>query len=278
MSCQGLPTDICIRFPMGRTKALVMSYDDGSEHDRRLVDILNRYGIRASFHLNSGTLGAPHRVAPDELKCLYDGHEVSCHTVNHPDLTSLSDADIHREVADDRQTLESLVGMPVRGLAYPFGTFNGRVISVLEALDMTYARTIVTTQEFAIPHDFLALTTTCHHNQAMEVAGRFLRLPVIDEPKLLYVWGHSYEFDGFMSDDRTKDWRYIENFCRVIQEQASVYCTTTIQLVDYLRAAHRLTYAAPEQSLSNPTDIGLWVEFKGLALEIPARGCLRLPD
>lgn len=44
-------------FPGGRFKALTLSYDDGKVMDRRLVELFNRYGLKATFHLNSGLLG-----------------------------------------------------------------------------------------------------------------------------------------------------------------------------------------------------------------------------
>ena len=43
-------------FPEGKTKALTMSYDDGQIFDRRLISIFNKYGIKGTFHLNSGIL------------------------------------------------------------------------------------------------------------------------------------------------------------------------------------------------------------------------------
>ena len=44
-----------IIFPNGKSKAFTMSYDDGTIHDRRLVEIMNRYGIRGTFNLNAGS-------------------------------------------------------------------------------------------------------------------------------------------------------------------------------------------------------------------------------
>ena len=35
-------------------KALTFSYDDGIEQDRKLVEIFNRYGMKATFNLNTG--------------------------------------------------------------------------------------------------------------------------------------------------------------------------------------------------------------------------------
>ena len=45
-------------FPEGRSKALTLSYDDGVEQDERLMQILDRHGLKCTFNLNSG-LWAP---------------------------------------------------------------------------------------------------------------------------------------------------------------------------------------------------------------------------
>lgn len=41
-------------FKGGRKKALTLSYDDGITQDKRLVSIFNKYGLKATFNLNSG--------------------------------------------------------------------------------------------------------------------------------------------------------------------------------------------------------------------------------
>ena len=69
-------------YPGGKHKALTMSYDDGKIPDRRLVEIFNRYGIRGTFHLNSGVLLTENRIHPEEIPGLYRGHEIACHTVS----------------------------------------------------------------------------------------------------------------------------------------------------------------------------------------------------
>ena len=60
-------------YPGGKHKALTMSYDDGRLQDRRLVGIFNEYGIRGTFHLNSGRLEEDNRIHPDEIPGLYRG-------------------------------------------------------------------------------------------------------------------------------------------------------------------------------------------------------------
>ncbi len=245
-------------FPQGKVKALVMSYDDGSEHDRRLVEIFNRYEIRGTFHLNSGKLGQEHHVCFRDARSLYEGHEVSCHTVTHPDLTTLPNEDIEREVRQDRETLEDLVGAPVRGLAYPFGRYNDRVVSLLPSLGIEYARTIESTQDFAIPEHALRWGTTCHHGLAMDLAHRFLESQE-GHLQLMQVWGHSYELDGFMTADSSKNWQYMEDFCRLMHAHDSIHYATIIEIVDYLKALARVRMEPATSVLTNPSELTLWV-------------------
>lgn len=212
-----------------------MSYDDGSEHDRRLVEIFNRYGIRASFHLNSGKLDLPHHVRRDEVASLYRGHEVSCHTVTHPDLTRLPDDAVRGEIAGDRRALRDASGQAVRGLAYPFGAYDDRVARIAREEGIAYARTAHSTGTFALPADALAWAPTCHHGAAMDLVGPFLD-DAGDGLMLLYVWGHSYELDGFMTSDASRDWRYIDELCRRLHGHDSVWYATSLELADYLAA------------------------------------------
>lgn len=43
----------------GKRKALTFSYDDGVLQDERLIRIFNKYGLKATFNLNSELLGKP---------------------------------------------------------------------------------------------------------------------------------------------------------------------------------------------------------------------------
>jgi peptidoglycan/xylan/chitin deacetylase (PgdA/CDA1 family) len=135
------------RFPGGKRLAVTFSFDDGSIHDRRVVEFFNAHGLKGTFNLNSGFLGRTGNPAPNaagridesEVADLYRGHEVAIHTVTHPTLTHLDAPQIAREVLEDRIALEDLVGYPVRGMAYPNGPYNAKVIRVLRELGVVYA-------------------------------------------------------------------------------------------------------------------------------------------
>ena len=120
------PQNVRMLFPEGKTRAFTMSYDDGTVQDRRFVEMLNKYHLRATFNLNSGSLGNQDRlqlgdinvdhshIEPDEVEPLFRNHEVAVHTVTHPDLTKVSDESILYEVLEDKKALEELVGYPVQ--------------------------------------------------------------------------------------------------------------------------------------------------------------------
>ena len=46
----------------GKKKAVTFSFDDGVLQDLRLIDIFNKYGLRATFNLNSGKLGTQNSI------------------------------------------------------------------------------------------------------------------------------------------------------------------------------------------------------------------------
>ena len=84
-------------YPNGKRKAFVLTYDDGVLQDVRLVLMLNKYGLKGTFNLNSLLMErefvwhhekiGPVRRLPNAIAAhLYEGHEVASHSCTHPDL------------------------------------------------------------------------------------------------------------------------------------------------------------------------------------------------
>ena len=98
-----------ISFPEGRSKVLTMSYDDGRVQDKRLVDIFNKYGIKGTFHLNSGWMDEDLIKMRSEAVKLYEGHEIATHSLTHPTLTRLSDTALVTQILEKNGSLSSRV-------------------------------------------------------------------------------------------------------------------------------------------------------------------------
>ena len=227
----------------GKMKAVTFIYDDGVTQDLRMIDLLDKYGLRGTFNLNSGGFGGGrsfrygddgnkvyyrHKVLAEDVKYIYAGHEVAAHTVHHPTLTELSEERIIQEVEEDIDALSALVGYRVAGMAYPMRTPDDRVIEIVKNKTRArFARTTGATGKFSLPTDLHRFTCTAIHNQGkrlITLAEEFLSAEPT-EPMLFSVWGHSYEFDY------TKQWDEFEEFCRVISGHSDVFYGTNSEVL-----------------------------------------------
>ena len=252
-------------YPEGKTKALTMSYDDGRQYDRRLVEIFNQNGIRGTFHLNSGLLNQDEYVNLDEIRELYANHEISSHTVTHPDLLSVPREAMIQEILNDRIALEKRAGYTVRGMSYPFGTYDQTILALLPSLGIEYARTVVSTLDFRLPKNFLEWHPTCHHSQNMlDRYRQFAALPPYVQLPVLYIWGHSYEFHDQGS------WELIEEGCKAMSHNPDVWYATNIEIVDYVNALKALRFSADASFVQNSSAIPVWIRVEGQVTKIPA--------
>jgi peptidoglycan/xylan/chitin deacetylase (PgdA/CDA1 family) len=70
----------------------------------------------------------------DGLRALRDaGWEVGSHTVTHPRLTQIADAELERELAHSREAIDAALGERCTSIAYPYGDVDPRVIDAAHA-------------------------------------------------------------------------------------------------------------------------------------------------
>lgn len=245
-------------FPGGKHKALTMSYDDGKHADRRLVELFNRYGIRGTFNLNGGLYHDENRIPQEEYRELYKGHEVACHTLTHPTIARCPLPLTAEEVLEDRRRLEQVMGYPVRGLAYPNGSYSKEICEMLPALGIRYGRIVGDSDGFAMPEDFMRWKATCHHNHnLLELGKQFVELTKKQYLYLMYVWGHSYEFD------KMDNWKVIEEFCELAGGRDDIWYATNIEIVDYMDIVKMAQFSADGSFVYNPCVQSLWLSVGG---------------
>ena len=232
---------------MDYKKILTLSFDDGITQDERFINLLNKYGLKCTFNLNSELLGKDGylmiqgkkinhtKIAPELIKDIYKGHEVASHTLTHPNLTTLSPEEVVRQVEDDRRKLSDLVGYEVQGFAYPCGGINSnRVVAdiIKNKTPVKYARTIVHSYNFDVQKDLFLFKPTAsltkNKEKLLELCDEFLNSSS-DELQLFYIWGHSYELDV---DD---DWEFFEEVCRKLAGREDIYYCTNIEAFEYIK-------------------------------------------
>ena len=216
----------------GKNKAVTFSFDDGVSQDVGAIKILDKYGLKATFNLNSGRWGKVFTTAygakritieAESVKELYKNHEVAVHTIDHVNLTEQTEEEVVRQVDEDRKALESLVDYPVRGMAYPCGGVNNddRVAEIIRNnTPICYSRTITPTYSFDLQENLLRFNPTVHMSQSkklFELVEEFLALKT-DKPQLLYIWGHTYEFD-----EGGLTWEEFEKVCQMLSGKEDIF-------------------------------------------------------
>lgn len=260
----------------GKRKALTLSYDDGVIQDKRLIAILDKFGLKATFNINTGMYYEGDtdptergRLTRKSSIALYgnSNHEVAVHALTHPFLERLSSSEIIYEITEDRKNIEKDYGTIARGMAYPFGTYDNKVIEILKMCKIAYSRTVKSTHSFDFPENWLMLHPTCHHNDSelMRLAERFVNTSFNwGKPMMFYVWGHSYEFDD------NNNWHVIEQFAQYIGNKEDIWYATNTEIYDYVAAYNNLNVSYEQRIINNPSAIDVWVEIKGQAYCIKA--------
>lgn len=227
-----------------KKKAITFSYDDGVTQDIRLVELLNKYDLKCTFNINSELLGKPgiiirenqrvshYKIAPEDVKYVYDGHEIAAHTLTHPNLTKLTETEIIRQVEQDRLNLSELAGYDVVGMAYPCGGVNNddRVAEIIKSsTHIKYCRTITNTDSFNHQDNLYRFNPNVYHilefDRLMKMGRDFIDLKT-DTPQIFYIWGHSFEMD-YAPDY----WIKLEEFFELISHRDDIFYGTNAEIL-----------------------------------------------
>ncbi len=227
----------------GKKKALTFSFDDGVKQDLRLIELLNKYRLKATFNLNSALLGTKgtlvrnertvnfDKISVADARRAYEGHEVAAHTLSHPTLVDLSDEDVVFQIETDRKILSDVFGYEVVGMAYPGGCVNNdeRVAKLAETrTGIKYARTITSSNDFSFPKNLFRLQPSVYYidvDNLFSLAKKFLSNDA-PEDSVFYIWGHSFEMDAeYIS------WDKFEEFCRLVSNQKDVFYGTNREIL-----------------------------------------------
>ena len=152
----------------------------------------------------------------------------------------------------------------MRGMAYPYGTWNDTVIAALRTCGIAYARTVVSTNDFRLPENWLRLNPTCHHGspQLMELAQKFIGDRVSRAPYLFYLWGHAYEFDA------NKNWNVMEEFSDLTGGRDDVWYATNMEVYEYVSAYRQLVFGVDGELVKNPTGTDIWFSCSDQLMQV----------
>ncbi len=218
-------------------KIFLISFDDGTIWDKRFVKLLNKYGMKGTFNLNSGLedfvwhyedrFPIRRQVLSDTL-AQYRGHEVASHSLHHHWLNTLTPPQLSREVGEDCEAIKRLFGLEEIGFGVPFTACGEREINIIRKF-VRYIRLSQFSDSYLPPEDPYHIPIHGLYNQP-DIRQRIIRFAESLLPVSLFVMaGHSYELEAL------DQWEYMEDLLQYIQSFGFEIMTTMDFVNDYYR-------------------------------------------
>lgn len=261
-------------YPNGKSKAFNVSYDDGVLQDVRFVNLLNQYGLKGTFNLNSGLMENEFewihetgcivkRLSKEKVLSLYDGHEVASHTLTHPFMQEKTENEIMKELEVDKKNLEKLFGKQIKGFAVPFDYYSDLIESCVKKCGFEYARISEETLSFAPQTNYHRWKSTVFHldSSLEKLTEDFINTD--EELALFQIAGHSYDLDT------ENMWDKIKTILKKISSQKDILPMTTIEIIDYLKAMEQVEIT--ESHIINNSEQTLWFLVDDVVHEVEAK-------
>lgn len=133
-----------------RSCAVSYTFDDNSPKQFSVAQpMFDAKGLHATFFC---IVGNPNWAAIENASA--QGHEIGSHTLTHPDLTTLTDAQVTTEESGAKSLIESHTGKKCVSLAYPYCTVPNKTIT---SQYYPFARSCNGALVPSTPSDFLSI-------------------------------------------------------------------------------------------------------------------------
>ncbi|SRR5579871_3844715 len=156
----------------GRQRGLVgITFDDGYvDLVETALPALLRHDFTATMFICSGLLGGtanwddvppwPLMSADQVRELAAAGMEIGSHTITHLRMAGADADELKAEVSESRTSLGELVGAPIRGFAYPYGSMDKAAQQAVRNAGYDYACAVMTPMTelgfMTIPRMFIA--------------------------------------------------------------------------------------------------------------------------
>ena len=204
---------------------ITTSWDDGHALDIRLAELLDKYGIEATFYIP--IQNAEHSVMPaTTLKEIANRFEIGGHTVNHIYLNTLGQSEADYEISECKTILQNQLGKQIEAFCYPGGKYSQRDIDLVKKAGFLFGRTtrllhtspnvdehLLDTSIQAYNHSSKVLTKHCFKNSFLRPIiqnqffynsnRNFVKLTenimnrILNTGGILHLWGHSWEIEEY---------------------------------------------------------------------------------
>ncbi len=125
---RGLSVSQALLYPS--EPSVCITFDDGCETDLiAAAPVLREMNFGATFYLTAGFLGTSGYLTPDQVRQLDAlGFQIGCHSMTHPYLSDVSDAELGREIVDAKLHIEQILGHTIEHFSCPGGRYDQRTL------------------------------------------------------------------------------------------------------------------------------------------------------
>ncbi len=126
-------------------KPVVLTFDDGLDNQfSTALPLLQKYHMVGTFFIYPHPIGVSKNFMTwDQVKALdAAGMDIGSHSMTHPYLNKQTPEQLHTELADSKQILETKLGKPVVHFASPFGYTDDAVVAELKRDGYVSGRTL----------------------------------------------------------------------------------------------------------------------------------------
>lgn len=111
-----------------------LTFDDGYlSQFKTALPLLKSRNLPATFYVITANIDST--IKNLILENVSSEYEIGSHSVTHPDLSKISDADVHKELLDSRAYLKKYFGINAGlTMSYPFGRYNASITQITKSL------------------------------------------------------------------------------------------------------------------------------------------------
>ena len=114
-------------------RPVILTFDDGYDDNyTELLPLLREYNVKATVFVITGMLGDEHYLTAEQAREMSESGlvDIQSHTVNHPELDTLSYDEQKQELAGSRLELARITGRIPYVIAYPSGSRNDDTLTL----------------------------------------------------------------------------------------------------------------------------------------------------
>ncbi|MBB6447115.1 polysaccharide deacetylase family protein [Bacillus benzoevorans] len=154
-------------------KPIFITFDDGYKDNLNVLAIFEKlqsdsFKPAGTIFVISDFIGRSNRLSRADLKKLSDSglFSIQSHTATHPNLTKITNYSF--ELKESKEKIQNITGKPVIALAYPYGSYNDKVIAEtkkyysfgITTIPKLYSKQGIKDENYLIPRIYINYSTS----------------------------------------------------------------------------------------------------------------------